>query len=452
MFDQYYGFSGRPFQLTPDPKFYFESITHRKALSYLGYGMAQGEGFIVITPTPSATDDPTSGDDPTSDNETSDSGSPSAVESQTITNTSSTQSGTAPLVQNSGNNGNLVTATLPPGVSIASEGSAEAQSSEQAQQSLTQSIQNGNTTPDTEQSLIQRAQNFLDSLPQDNKVDVRSIIPTTTSASQGQPIVITGSSSPTSSDDSGTDSDSSSSANTSQTEAFVIDLTEMPAAAGTQLELHNIDLAVIIGPAVITGGSGSNIVHADDHPQSIILGADDDTLDGGGGNDTIGSAAGDDLLIGARGRDLITGGADNDTLKGGPQADSLIGGSGDDLLTGGQGSDTLKGAYGNDILKGQQYQDLLQGGYGDDTLFGGKGKDILKGGEGADTFRLSKGKDTIKDFSIIDGDVIDAPNKLDLRLIQRGNHLLLKDNEHNIKTTLLNINQIELLQHQPGLI
>ena len=49
MFDQYYGFSGRPFQLTPDPAFYFESITHRKALSYLGYGMAQGEGFIVIT-------------------------------------------------------------------------------------------------------------------------------------------------------------------------------------------------------------------------------------------------------------------------------------------------------------------------------------------------------------------------------------------------------------------
>ena len=49
MFDQYYGFSGRPFQRAPDPKFYFESITHRKALSYLGYGMAQGEGFIVIT-------------------------------------------------------------------------------------------------------------------------------------------------------------------------------------------------------------------------------------------------------------------------------------------------------------------------------------------------------------------------------------------------------------------
>ena len=49
MHEDFYGFTGRPFQLTPDPEFFFESATHRKALSYLGYGLAQGEGFIVIT-------------------------------------------------------------------------------------------------------------------------------------------------------------------------------------------------------------------------------------------------------------------------------------------------------------------------------------------------------------------------------------------------------------------
>jgi general secretion pathway protein A len=49
MFDDFYGLTGKPFQLTPDPAFYFRSITHRKALSYLGYGLAQGEGFVVIT-------------------------------------------------------------------------------------------------------------------------------------------------------------------------------------------------------------------------------------------------------------------------------------------------------------------------------------------------------------------------------------------------------------------
>jgi putative secretion ATPase (PEP-CTERM system associated) len=49
MYSDHYGLTGRPFQLTPDPRFYFGSQTHRKAMAYLGYGLAQGEGFIVIT-------------------------------------------------------------------------------------------------------------------------------------------------------------------------------------------------------------------------------------------------------------------------------------------------------------------------------------------------------------------------------------------------------------------
>ena len=49
MFNDFYGLTGKPFQLTPDAAFYFESLTHRKALSYLSYGLAQGEGFVVIT-------------------------------------------------------------------------------------------------------------------------------------------------------------------------------------------------------------------------------------------------------------------------------------------------------------------------------------------------------------------------------------------------------------------
>lgn len=49
MYSEHYGLTGNPFQLTPDPRFWFESETHKKAMAYLGYGLAQGEGFIVIT-------------------------------------------------------------------------------------------------------------------------------------------------------------------------------------------------------------------------------------------------------------------------------------------------------------------------------------------------------------------------------------------------------------------
>ena len=49
MYNDHYGLTANPFQLTPDARFWFESATHRKAMAYLGYGLAQGEGFIVIT-------------------------------------------------------------------------------------------------------------------------------------------------------------------------------------------------------------------------------------------------------------------------------------------------------------------------------------------------------------------------------------------------------------------
>ena len=49
MYTDYYGLTDRPFQLTPDARYWFESRTHKKAMAYLGYGLAQGEGFIVIT-------------------------------------------------------------------------------------------------------------------------------------------------------------------------------------------------------------------------------------------------------------------------------------------------------------------------------------------------------------------------------------------------------------------
>jgi len=49
MFESHFGFSAPPFQLSPDPRFYFESKGHAQALSYLKYGVYQREGFIVVT-------------------------------------------------------------------------------------------------------------------------------------------------------------------------------------------------------------------------------------------------------------------------------------------------------------------------------------------------------------------------------------------------------------------
>jgi general secretion pathway protein A len=49
MYESYYGFTDKPFRLKPDPRFFFGSKGHKRAMAYLEYGIAQGEGFIVIT-------------------------------------------------------------------------------------------------------------------------------------------------------------------------------------------------------------------------------------------------------------------------------------------------------------------------------------------------------------------------------------------------------------------
>ena len=49
MYESHFGFSGSPFQLNPDPAFYFDSRGHSNALAYLKFGAHQGEGFIVVT-------------------------------------------------------------------------------------------------------------------------------------------------------------------------------------------------------------------------------------------------------------------------------------------------------------------------------------------------------------------------------------------------------------------
>jgi type II secretory pathway predicted ATPase ExeA len=49
MYESFYGLTGKPFQLNPDPAFFFGSRGHTRAFAYLQYGLYQGEGFIVIT-------------------------------------------------------------------------------------------------------------------------------------------------------------------------------------------------------------------------------------------------------------------------------------------------------------------------------------------------------------------------------------------------------------------
>jgi type II secretory pathway predicted ATPase ExeA len=49
MYENYYGFSQKPFQITPDPDFLYLSPNHNHALQYLEYGIEHNIGIILLS-------------------------------------------------------------------------------------------------------------------------------------------------------------------------------------------------------------------------------------------------------------------------------------------------------------------------------------------------------------------------------------------------------------------
>src|SRR5687768_10090153 len=49
MYEDYYGFTEKPFSLTPDPKYLFKSESHANAFELLHYAIRRREGFVLVT-------------------------------------------------------------------------------------------------------------------------------------------------------------------------------------------------------------------------------------------------------------------------------------------------------------------------------------------------------------------------------------------------------------------
>jgi general secretion pathway protein A len=49
MYEKFYGFIEKPFNVTPDPRFLYLGERHREALAHLIYGVREKKGFIVLT-------------------------------------------------------------------------------------------------------------------------------------------------------------------------------------------------------------------------------------------------------------------------------------------------------------------------------------------------------------------------------------------------------------------
>lgn len=178
------------------------------------------------------------------------------------------------------------------------------------------------------------------------------------------------------------------------------------------------------------GGEGDDVVYGLGGNDKLYGNGGNDTLQGGDGNDLLMGGAGNDKLYGGEGNDVLDGGSGYDTMTGGPgndyyTVDSALDqvieaagegtdivrttlasynvpahieqvekmGSGAITINGNVQSNRLTGGSGDDWLYGKGGDDHLIGGGGDDHMEGGIGIDFLYGGQGNDVLQGGDGSD-----------------------------------------------------------
>ena len=173
------------------------------------------------------------------------------------------------------------------------------------------------------------------------------------------------------------------------------------------------DLRGGLGDDTLDGGAGTDIVNYEDSESAVTVNLADGVASGGEGDDILRNI---EDIYGSRYDDILTG-------DGG--GNRFVARAGDDTIDGGGGNDTISyeestasvivnlvigtaSGEGSDVLlsiesvHGSKFGDMLIGDSGDNELYGAGGDDVLVGGAGADSFVLSAGDDTITDFVVRD--------------------------------------------------
>lgn len=197
--------------------------------------------------------------------------------------------------------------------------------------------------------------------------------------------------------------------------------------AGNDIVVGDGGLATYNSPAIVTETETG--LGADD--QDIRGGIGNDWLYGGKGADTMHGDAGNDVIFGESGKDKLYGDGDNDIIFGdfgrfvngnlsdpvvtvGGDADEIYGGLGVDKLLGGGGNDLMHGDDGeatggpddDDTMRGGVGVDTMYGDGGDDTIFGESDDDFLYGNAGDDHLEGGAGND--KAWGGVDRDLLVA--------------------------------------------
>ncbi|HMX16603.1 MAG TPA: calcium-binding protein, partial [Rhodocyclaceae bacterium] len=198
-------------------------------------------------------------------------------------------------------------------------------------------------------------------------------------------------------------------------DAYVVDSTgdSVGEAPGEGTDAIYSALAALTLP-----GNVENLVYTGGGNFSGVGNALENSLGGGGGQDTLQGDAGRDTLDGGLGNDSLDGGSGDDSLSGGGGNDIYVVDSAGDLISeaAAAGIDTLRTAnsaytlpanveilvftgLGSFVGTGNAAANTVSGGTGNDTLDGDGGVDLMIGGAGDDVYRVDDPGDQITELA-----------------------------------------------------
>jgi Ca2+-binding RTX toxin-like protein len=172
------------------------------------------------------------------------------------------------------------------------------------------------------------------------------------------------------------------------------------AAAGVRIDIR--DVGGVAGSSTIIGTNYADVMVGDDRESNFFTGgAGNDTLRGGGGEDSLLGGEGNDLLTTTFGLSTLDGGAGNDTL--------IVTGEGQHRLIGGDGNDVLRA---NAVVAGTVN---FEGGAGNDRMYLGANSSVVNGGDGDDLIVAASHREAF--FSAVGGN---GNDRFDLRALGTG--------------------------------
>ena len=160
-------------------------------------------------------------------------------------------------------------------------------------------------------------------------------------------------------------------------------------------------------------GEGNHIVTTGSGDDQVYVGAANDFVNAGDGNNTLylGEGfnvavvrAGNNTIYGGAASDVVSAGDGNNTLYLGEGVNVAVTGLGNNLIYAGASGDVIKAGNGNNTIyaaEGDNFvwtgagNDLIYAGAGDDVIFSGAGNDKIYAGDGNNFISAVTGEDTV---------------------------------------------------------